>query len=165
MEPLTQDHGEEVEVFLKIAGVVIAAATIPLTSPTAQSATDTTPPTLRAPVKASFTVGSQIPLGAPQDCGDDAWDLRLWVEENFKWRGSDDSGVVRYDLAEETGANGVEDIFLDSTQTSSAGLIGTNTDQTCGGGNWSAIRWILTASDPAGNMTTRDIYGGRIRLT
>jgi len=147
-------------------GLALGAAGIgaALLSSPAQSAVDTTPPTLNAPLKASFAVGAQIPLGAPQDCGGEPWDLRLDVPVNFKWRGSDDSGAVRYDLVQNTGYDGANDVFVDSPQTSHGGW-GTNTDQACGGGNHSVYEWNLTARDAAGNTTTRNVYGGRIRLT
>ncbi len=131
----------------------------------AQSAIDTTPPTLNAPVKSSFTVGQQIPVGYVPDCGDgESWDLRMGVGENFKWTGSDASGPVRYSLVENTGLDGAVEVFAGSAQTSYAGL-GANSNQDCGGGNSTVYEWNLTATDAAGNATTRNIYGGRIRLT
>ncbi len=144
-----------------LGGFILSAGT------SAQSAEDTTPPTLKAPVKSSFTVGTQVPAGYVPDCGDgEAHDLRVWVGQNFKWRGSDDSGSVRYDLVENTGRDGAVEVFSNSSQTSyGETYLGSNTDQGCGGGNGSIYEWNLTARDAAGNTTTRDIYGGRIKLT
>ena len=131
----------------------------------AQSAADTTPPTLNAPLKSSFTVGQQIPVGDVPVCGEgESWDLRMGVAENFKWTGSDASGYVRYDLKQSTGVAGTEDVFVGSSQRSHAG-VGENTDSWCGGGNYSVYEWTLTAKDAAGNATTRKVYGGRISLT
>lgn len=132
----------------------------------AQSAVDTTPPTLSTPVKASFQVGRAIDVGAPMDCTDDPHDVRVYaVPVTFSWKGSDASGTVRYSLESETGANGPEDVFVNSTQTSYAAPVGSNGNQDCGGGNWSIFQWNLTASDPSGNTTTNAVNGGRIRLT
>jgi len=144
-----------------LSGLILSAAT------SAQSAEDTTPPVLKAPVKSSFTVGTQVPAGYVPDCGNgEAHDLRVWVGQNFKWRGSDDSGYVRYDLVENTGRGGDVNVFSNSSQTSyGETYLGTNTNQDCGGGNGSIYEWNLTARDAAGNSTTRDIYGGRIKLT
>lgn len=132
----------------------------------AQSATDTTPPTLKAPIKASFVVGSQIDPGVLPDCGDPSHtaDLRLWVPETFSWRGSDDSGAVTYDLDELT-PNSEDLVLSDSASRTYSGVLGSNTSQDCGGGNWTIYQWQLTARDGAGNETTKNVYGGRIRLT
>ena len=130
----------------------------------ASSAGDTTAPVLRTPAKGAFVTNAQIPLGMPPDCGDDPHDLRMTVPLTFKWTGSDDSGTVRYSLVQNTGYNGREDVFVDSSQTSYTGSA-TNTDQFCGGGNHSVYEWNLTGTDPSGNSTTNNIYGGRMRLT
>jgi hypothetical protein len=129
----------------------------------AQSAPDTTPPTLTSPVKASFVVGSQIPLGQVS-CSGDPNDLRMFVPEVFRWKGSDDSGVVSYSLVQNTGIAGPEDVFVHSAQRSYVGE-GTNYDQFCGGGNPSVYQWDLTAEDPSGNAVTNQVFGGRITLT
>lgn len=136
-----------------------------LTAP-AQSAGDTTPPTLTTPVKASFGIGGQIDVGSVQGCGDDPHDIRVYsVPVTFAWQGADNSGSVRYSLEKETGAAGPETVFTNSTQRSYSAPVGSNGDQACGGGNWSIYQWNLTAADPAGNTVTNQIYGGRIRLT
>jgi hypothetical protein len=141
-----------------IAGALLSAP--------AQSAVDTSPPTLKTPVKASFDVGEQIDVGWPQPCGSDPHDIRVHsVPVTFRWSGSDDSGSVSYSLEEETGANGPAEVFSDTTQTSYSAPVGSNGDQSCGGGNWSIYQWNMTASDSAGNSVTNQVYGGRIRLT
>lgn len=145
----------------------------------AQSADDTTPPTLTAPLKASFTVGRQIPLGVERylECGEPStapWDLLLNVAERFSWSGSDESGPVTYDLVENTPSFGPVDRFLSSTQTSYSGPrldptsgqeLGSNVVADCGGPNETVYSWNLTARDAAGNSTTSNIYGGQIRIT
>jgi hypothetical protein len=130
----------------------------------AQSASDVTPPTLTSPVKASFIVGSQIPLGQVPDCSEEPTDLRLSVPVIFRWNGTDDSGVVSYSLVQNTGVAGPEDVFVNSAQRSYIGM-GTNRDQFCGGGNPSVYQWDLTAEDPSGNAVTNQVFGGRITLT
>lgn len=151
-------------VMAAIGGLGLALAP----APAAQSVADTTAPVLTTPVKASFTVGKQLELGSIPDCGDPnaSYDVRVWLAMNFKWTAKDDSGAgLRYDLQEQT-PNSDDFAFTDSTQTSFAGdLEGSNTDQSCGGGSWTIFEWDLTARDPAGNTTTNQIYGGRIRLT
>ncbi len=152
---------------IAIVGLLIPAvsALVMTGSGPAQSAADTTPPTLKAPVKSSFTVGQQIQPGYVPDCGEgEPWDLRIGVAQNFTWTGSDASGYVRYDLTQSTGRDGTQDVFSDSRQRSYAAW-GENTNQDCGGGNGTVYEWTLTAKDAAGNATTRNIYGGRIRLT
>jgi hypothetical protein len=129
----------------------------------AESAPDTTPPTLTSPIKASFVVGAQIPLGQVSCSGEPA-DLRLFVPEIFRWSGTDDSGGVSYSLVQNTGIAGPEDVFVDSAQRSYIGA-GTNYDQFCGGGNPSVYQWDLTAEDPSGNAVTNQVFGGRITLT
>ena len=150
-----------------VAGVVGAAGLALGCGPiAAQSATDTTPPTLNAPIKASFVVGSQIEPGVVPDCGDPAHtaDLRLWVPETFSWRGSDDSGAVSYDLY-EMNPNDEYYVLEGSASRTYSGSLGSNTSQDCGGGNWTIYQWQLTARDGAGNETTKNVYGGRVRLT
>ncbi len=149
---------------LLISSLLLGVALVPAP---AHSAADTTPPTLNAPLKSSFTVGRQIPVGTVPFCGDgEPWDLRMMFAENFTWTGSDNSGTVHYDLVQNTGAAGAEDVFQNSSQTSYSGDgLGTNDDQWCGGGSNSIYEWNLTARDAAGNATTRNVYGGRVRLT
>jgi hypothetical protein len=144
----------------------VLVGAVALAPSAASSAPDTTPPVVVTPVKASFTVGEQIDVGSPQECGDDPHDLRVYeVPLGFTWTGDDASGTVRYSLTGETGRDGELDEFVDSTQTSYAAPVGSNGDQSCGGGNGSVYVWHLTASDPAGNTVTHDVYGGRVRLT
>jgi hypothetical protein len=145
--------------------LVASAATLaPLAS--AGAADDVSPPVLTTPVKASFRVGDQLETGRPQDCGDDPHDIRVHqVPMTFSWSGSDDSGPVSYSLEQETGRDGPSEVLVDSPATSYEGLVGSNGDQNCGGGNPSVHAWHLTASDPSGGSTTNDVYGGRIRLT
>jgi len=135
-------------------------------APAATSAGDTTPPTLTTPAKASFTVGGQIDLGSTPGCGDDPHDIRVSrVPVEFAWTGSDASDQVRYALTQETGRDGPVEVFSDSTRTSYAAAVGSNADQSCGGGSPSIYQWDVDASDPAGNTVTHQVYGGRIRLT
>jgi hypothetical protein len=135
------------------------------TSTTASSAPDVTPPTLNAPVKASFTVGGQLSAGTHPDCYSDPNEVWAYLPATFKWTGSDASGYVRYSLVQNTGAVGPEDVFTNSTQTSYSGGYSDNSSQDCGGGNWTVYQWDLSASDAAGNTTTKQVYGGRMRLT
>jgi hypothetical protein len=163
-----------------LVGLATAGLSLALVPGPAQSAEDTTPPTLSTPLKASFTVGRQIPIGFERylDCGEPStapWDLQLDVAENFSWTGSDDSGSVVYDLVENVPSFGPVDRFLDSTQTSYSGPrldpanvgleLGSNVTNDCGGPNQTVYSWDLTAQDSAGNSTTSKIFGGQIRLT
>lgn len=146
-----------------VAGCALGGA---LVAAPAQSALDTTPPTLTTPVKASFHVGQQMGPDDPDPCGDGfPHDVRLWVPMTFAWQGSDASGSVRYDLVAEDGA-GPYEVFYDSAQTSyrTGYYGGTNYDNDCGGPS-PVTTWQLTATDSAGNKTSKKIYGGGIRLT
>jgi hypothetical protein len=147
------------------AGALALGLTVALTP--VQSAVDTTPPVLTVPYKASFTVGHQVPPGWHPDCypAGQPWTDWVNVDENFTWSATDNSGLpVRYDLFRADSASGGHDAFLDSAQTSFADP-GTNADQSCGGGDWSAYYWELTARDAAGNTTTKQITGGQIEVT
>ena len=151
---------------LRFAGVVSMAAGVglALTPVAAQTAEDTTPPTVTAPVKGRFVTGSQVPVGELPGCNGDAHDRRVTVPLQLTWSGQDDSGSVRYSLVQETGAAGPEDVFVDSTRTRYRAT-STNRDQSCGGGSPSVYEWNLFATDPAGNRTVKNLYGGRLRLT
>lgn len=134
-------------------------------APSAQSAVDNTPPTLSVPVKASFTVGKQIDVGSYWDCASPG-DVTVYrVPLDFSWSGSDASRYVRYRLEALDYAGGPYDVFYDSAQTSYEDSVGSNNYAPCGGPDYSIVQWSLTASDAAGNATTKTLYGGQIRLT
>lgn len=144
---------------LAVAAASLTLAALPAS---ARLAADTTAPTLKAPLKASFVVGTQITSDA--NCfGDD--EVKVLVHETFKWRGSDDSGSVLYDVLEKTRGEGNYRLVRDSSQTSFSMDYGTNWTNDCGGGSWHPIGWRVTAKDPAGNSTKRFVSGGLIGLT
>jgi hypothetical protein len=153
---------------MKVLGASAALACLCLTvvPTTAHSAGDTTPPTLRTPIKTSFTVGGQISVGNDPDCSDTHVPGVVWVmtTQIFAWRGSDDSGSVRYGVVENPKGEESYDVVTDSTQTSYDPLT-TNANQECGGGSWMPASWDVTATDPAGNATTHRVSGGLFQLT
>lgn len=130
------------------------------------SAADTTPPVLKAPVKAAFLVGGVVDAGTVPDCApqDQPWDLSTWAPMTFRWSAADASGPVRYDVLAENAATGGDYVLEDSADTSLRDW-GTTSDQSCGGGNWSTTRWQVDARDAAGNTATAYVGGGRMRLT
>jgi hypothetical protein len=134
-----------------------------LTAIPVSAAVDTTPPVLSAPVKASFTVGGQLSADYQPDCYSEP-EVWAWLPVNFKWRGSDNSGSVRYTLEQTDGNSGTYEVLTNTTQTSYTS-ISANDDQSCGGGNTTYFQWDLVARDPAGNETSKVIYGGQMRLT
>lgn len=129
----------------------------------AQAATDNTPPTLKTPIKSSFKVGSQVPLDGA--CFNEATEAKVFVSERFRWAGADDSGLVRYDVVEESRGEGPGDRLLNSTQTHLRVDNATNWTNDCGGGAFQPKGWLVTAKDATGNATTRFVGGGLIGLT
>jgi hypothetical protein len=148
----------------QVATIVSALAVVALTAPDASSRADTTPPVLKSPVKASFVVGGQLGIGYHPDCSSDPHEIWTTLPAKFAWTGSDNSGSVRYSLDQSTGYDGRTEIFTNSTRTSYRHA-SDNSSQACGGGNGTVYEWELTASDPAGNRTTNNVYGGQMRLT
>jgi hypothetical protein len=148
---------------IHVAAALSAIVGISFISPV-EAAPDTTPPTLNAPIKASFTVGGQLTLGYHPDCSSDPDEVWADLPATFKWRGTDNAGAVRYTLEQNTGVNGQEEVFTGSTQTTYH-TSSDNSSQACGGGNHTVYEWNLTATDTAGNSTTKNVYGGRMRLT
>jgi hypothetical protein len=151
-----------------ICGLGVLALGLTLAPTPAESAPDTTPPVLTVPYKSSFTVGQQLPVGVHPDCYETGqpWTDWVWVPEDFSWSATDNSGgPIRYDMFRADNATGGGDVFLNSAQTSYTTDTGTNADQSCGGGDWSAAYWDLTARDTAGNVTVKTILGGQIEVT
>lgn len=150
--------------------ILIAMLSAPLVvlAPGTAGAADVTAPVLTAPVKAAFLVGGSIDVGNIPDCApqDQPWDLGVYAPETFHWSATDAGGPVTYDLFAENAATGGDYVFERSSATSySSPFAGTTWDQSCGGGNWSVTRWVITAHDAAGNSTERSVTGGRVRLT
>ena len=143
-----------------LALCVLGAVTVP-----AVAASDSTPPVLKTPVKSSFAVGSQISADSWPDCGPyvpgDVW---VFAKQVFRWTGSDASGHLRYDVAENPKGEESYDVLVNSTNTSYSPMT-TNANQECGGGSWMPASWDVTATDAAGNATTHTVSGGLFRLT
>jgi hypothetical protein len=121
-----------------------------LTAIPVSAAVDTTPPVLSAPVKASFTVGGQLSADYQPDCYSEP-EVWAWLPVNFKWRGSDNSGSVRYTLEQTDGNSGTYEVLTNTTQTSYTS-ISANDDQSCGGGNTTYFQWT---SSPEIQQATR----------
>ena len=126
----------------------------------ALSATDTTAPTLRTPIKSSFLVGSQV--SPDYDCSTTMSYLDL--DETTKWSGSDDSGAVSYTV--EQNFVGSEPYFLlEDSRLTSVQSQGSTYDGNCGGSGFSPSGITVYAQDPAGNTTDRFVAGGVVGVT
>lgn len=149
---------------MRIAAVfALVSASVLLASP-ARSAPDSTPPVLHAPAKASFAVGQQLEATVPPCYPPDPANLWVNVGETIGWS-ADDGSPVTYAMTQETGDEGVVDVWPGQSAQTSLDAFGTNSSQACGGGNHSVSEWVLTATDSAGNSSTATIHGGRLLLT
>jgi hypothetical protein len=113
---------------------------------------DTTPPSLTVPAAASFVVGTQI--------GDSTGPNGLTPEtypilQRVSWRASDASGICGYDVT-ETYAGTDPVVLLSNTRQRSFQRATTDYDDQQGGGSFKAESWVITASDCAGNSTSRE---------
>lgn len=153
----------------KMMSGLVAATALAMAAPPAAAAltaADTTPPVLTVPVKASFLVGSTLTDYGIPDCDeqDEPWNLIGYAPVTFSWSATDASGAVGYDVFEENTATG-GDYLLINSRAQSLIAEATTADQSCGGGNWSAYQWLVTARDAAGNETVKSVRGGRMRIT
>lgn len=142
---------------------------VALSPAAAQSATDITPPTLKTPIKSSWVVGGQLVNETSAWCDGsnqpgDGW-VHASAPQQFKWRGSDDSGAVRYSIL--TRVNTGEDFYdpVDLGSQTSYSTFGGNANQACGGGGGYNSAWDVTARDASGNETTNTVSGSLYTLT
>jgi hypothetical protein len=141
--------------------VLACALTIGTAGP-ARSAGDTTPPVLTTPIKAPFVVGSTIT--ADSNCfGDD--EVKVLAHESFSWSATDAGGPIRYSVVENTRGEGSSEVVPPGSRTSFATAAATNWTNDCGGGSWHITGWDVTATDAAGNSTTKTVGGGLIGLS
>lgn len=148
---------------MKLVGTLatLAALGLAVLPTAAQTAPDTTAPTLRTPMKSSFLVGRAIDKSFPPEAG---CPNGVNAREKLSWHGSDDAGSVRYTVVEHTVGEG-DSTLLSRSKKTTVRLYGTNWNNDCGGGAWQPAGWTVKARDAAGNTSKHLVRGGLIAVT
>lgn len=132
-------------------------------TPSASADVDTTPPTLVAPERSSWAVRTQV--GTRDYCDPEDHLVETTARQVISWEASDDSGsvvssAVRHVLVEP---DGDEPVDIEPTATRFTAEVYDWTNACGGGESWSPRRWTVTVSDPTGNSTRAEVFGGYFR--
>jgi hypothetical protein len=120
-------------------------------TPSATAAGDTTGPTLSANLVSSFVLGQQTGDTITGE-GDGLWFADRGAYRAYTWTAKDPSGICRYTVDEEHGAEGWTDAAVTTVTHSTSGTYTFFADEYENSDDLSAIR--VNAYDCAGNVTS-----------
>ena len=135
-------------------GVIAALLSGLAAAPSAQAAPDTTGPTLTVSPVSSYVLGQATSDTISEEYPDQNG---LWFEEGgayrvFRWSATDPSGICRYTVDEEHGAEGWTDAATVISTHSTSGKYTYHADEFSHSDSLSAIQ--VNAYDCAGNVTS-----------
>ena len=135
-------------------GVIAALLSGLAAAPSAQAAPDTTGPTLTVSPVSSYVLGQATSDTISEEYPDQNG---LWFEEGgayrvFRWSATDPSGICRYTVDEEHGAEGWTDAATVISTHSTSGKYTYHADEFSHSDSLSAIE--VNAYDCAGNVTS-----------
>jgi hypothetical protein len=148
---------------VKVVGTCVAVAGVTLCSfSTGQAAT--VPFAIKAPVKASWVVGSQVTPDV-YTCDDVTGPFYSNADEVMRWSASGvpAGDTVAYTVTANTG-EGPWDPPVDPTSTTYSD-IGTNFDNDCGGGGAWTYDWTIQGTTSSGATAQATIGGGLMTYT